>query len=1083
MSFTVFRRGNACPLCESSSGKCKHAEGLVLCMSFTDEINVPGYKFVGRTQNDVWGKWVVDHGDRSEAEREAWRQQQQLRRQQRQAEEAQRRAAAMPAAERDSHYRRLLEQIALHPDDRADLHRRGITDEQIQRWGVKSVEQWQRLTIELPHTLPGVNLDGSSLNVGGAGYLCPILDVDGLLVGFQIRLRESEEGRYRWLTSKTKKRQNGPQPNLPSGELPLAVHRPQQITRKAIALVEGIGAKPFLAAQRLGAVTIGAAGGQFSSSPATLRCTVDRLAAELGTKQVEFFPDAGSPQNQTVLRQYRKTWRLLQRWGYSVEVAWWGQESKDVADIDELQDLKAINFLTVSQWEGIVAGRDKQRMLDRLIKLLHARPKRRKEQQQGQPQQESKSSIFEYAPGDRLQTWQQAIENGSKYVLDLSQTGGGKSFDAGNVAAELLGVRQLIYVSNQHRNPTTETLETLNGWVDLEARHAGLVREQTGEGSRLRRAKKGEFATATIAANCSRTNLLGALRAKNVQGADTASMICGSCPLREACTHAEGRGYGYLNQRRSALSSPKLRSHPDSLPDPTEYSFEDVALIWDEPEETLNVKHSVTVSLNDLQQTITALLQYPNLFEQLQPLFTALLSYLDGSASTGKFGIGNNDVLALLPDLSAVEISAIERVLHPNFGFLNTTEEYGVDLADLPAHLRKKFADRDGELAERAEGHLIKNWLPDLLRIAAGKLPGASLSLHRKTLTLNLPDSRHRSVIEASKAVVFLDATLSREDLALKLGCEADEIFVCRQQRLPASNLRILQVNDLGRMGMSRGEDQKRRAEAIVAHFQQQDPTTRVIDFKKFAEDDFGAWWRDSRGVNDFLCCKTLILIGTPCQNLADLQAEYAVITGAFPGSEDESFRAFVDRKIRAAMQQGTGRVRAHRRPEEQLTVVIVSDFDLELSNVEQVKASDITLDAAGKFEQFQIAARQAIETLKAAGEKLTQTAVAAISGYSQQYVSRHWRLLQTLLDLSNSKGGNTIEVDFDMCELVEATLAKSSFDIIRSLESDLYEWIPLDQWQDICQCLSQRAQINLISALLVALQNRIPLHQLEAIG
>lgn len=1150
MSFTLFHRGSECPICHSSSGKCRKAEDLILCMGVTQADEVPGYKFKGITANQLWGKWIVQDGDSTEADREARKEQQRLKREQRAAEEAQKRAAAMPASERDRHYRRLLAQLTLHPDDRADLHRRGITDEQIKLWGIKSVERWQRLSIELPHTLPGVSLDGRSLSNYHAGYLVPIESPSGKITGFQIanRDRSGDTPKYPWLTSKTAKRENGQQPNLPNGELPLTVALPSNWnSAKAgqIGLCEGTGVKPRLAADKTSIPVIGASGGNFIASSELLKqylqeatqlwtlqqkltqrseccsSTVKEMVQSpskgagentsnkcgnvsntsilagqdtqmtgscgsrwIGT-EIIFFPDAGSPFNKNVLRQYRSVWKLLQRWGYTVRVAWWHQEAKDAPDIDELQDLQAIDFLTVAQWEGIVAGHDKQKMLDRIHKLFHRG--RHKQQQQHQQQQQPEGDVFEYALGDRLSTWKHAQDNGSRYILDLSQTGSGKSYDSGNADPEMFGARQLIYVSNQHRNPTTDTLEPLNGWIDLEARHAGLVREATGGGARLRRAKRGEFATATIAANCSRTNLLGALRSKNVQGADTASMICGSCPVREACTHAEGRGYGYLNQRRSALSSPKLRSHPDSLPDPSEYNFEDVALLWDEPGETLNVKHTVSVTLNDLQQTITTLLLHPNFFEQLQPSFTALLSYLDGSASTGKFGLSHDAVLAVLPDVAGVDIGAIERALMPSFGFLNTTSEYGVDLADLPPHLRKKFADRDSELAEQAEGSLVKNWLPDLLRIVAGRVPGATLGLHHKTLTLTLPDARHRAAIDAAKAVIFLDATLSREDLALKLGCKPEEIFVCRQKQQSVDNLRIIQVTDLGRMGMNRGEDQKRRAAAIVAHFQQQDSTTRVIDFKKFVEDGSGVWWRDSRGVNDFLNCKTLILIGTPCQNLADLQAEYSTLTGTFPKQEDEGFRAYVDRKIRADILQAIGRPRADRRPDELITIVIISDFDLGLPNVEQVEASDITVEAAGKFERFQIAAKQAIETLKGAGEKLTQTAVAAISGYSQQYVSRHWKLLQTLLDLSNSKSSKASELDSDLieiAEIVDATLAESPPDVvIQALEADLYEWIAPSQWSDIWQHLSQRAQISLVSALLVALNDKLPVMQMEAIG
>jgi hypothetical protein len=207
-----------------------------------------GYKFIGRTKDDLWGKWVVDDGQNwSAAQCEQWRHDQQQLKAQRQQEEAHRHQESMSAQDRDHHYRRLLARLGLDPADRFELHQRGFTDAQITASGFKSVEPWQKLEQELPHTLPGVNLDGRSLNVAQAGYLCPLHDVDGRLVGCQLRLRDSKSGgRYRWLTSNTKKRAHGSTPHLPNAELPLAVHRPPQVQRSAIAMVEGVGAKPFL---------------------------------------------------------------------------------------------------------------------------------------------------------------------------------------------------------------------------------------------------------------------------------------------------------------------------------------------------------------------------------------------------------------------------------------------------------------------------------------------------------------------------------------------------------------------------------------------------------------------------------------------------------------------------------------------------------------------------------------------------------------------------------------------------------------------------------------------------------------------
>ena len=99
----------------------------------------------------------------------------------------------------------------LHPDDRADLHRRGITDDQIAAWGIVSIEGKE------------------------PGYLCPCVTPDGFTVGAQWRLRNPVEGaRYKWVSWIGGGSKN-------NGELPLTCHRPIGVTPSGIAVCEGIG--------------------------------------------------------------------------------------------------------------------------------------------------------------------------------------------------------------------------------------------------------------------------------------------------------------------------------------------------------------------------------------------------------------------------------------------------------------------------------------------------------------------------------------------------------------------------------------------------------------------------------------------------------------------------------------------------------------------------------------------------------------------------------------------------------------------------------------------------------------------------
>jgi hypothetical protein len=1146
-------------------------------MTFTDAFTpIANFRFIGLTEDKLWGKWVLNDTQKlSQAERDDRQRALSRRRQERAEAEAQRRAEALPPQERDRLYRSLLAQLPLHPADRSDLHRRGLSDEQIEAWGVRSVEQWQRLDQELPHELAGVSLDGRSLITPRPGYLCPIRDVNGYIVGFQLRARVSKDRRYGWLTGRTKKRPNGPTNHLPNGELPLVVNRPGKAQRQSIALVEGLGAKPFILSQRLGLVTIGAAGGLFAASAETLKLSLDKL----GVKTIEFYPDAGAVQNKDVLRQYRATWKLLKAWGYEVRIGWWGQEDKRVhRDIDELEDLSQIQFLSIAEFEAIAAGFN--RLLHKLHELLstftkpllssrgfgatdekesqatqpnpsrdsttddetvrgllsnrrrHKRAFRRvtravassrrqrrisvlrlekhRNRLRGrslQPQNDSERSlqsrnghhgaidlltpqVIEYEQGDRLQTWQQAKAQGYRYILDQSAPGSGKSYDSGCVTPGNFDVTQVIYLSDQHRNPTVETLGRENDWSDLEARHGGLVRVTTlrqGSGdsnssTRLQRSVAGDVPAVT--ANCSRNGVLNALRDKNVSGADSASLICGTCVLREACINADGPGYGYLNQRRNTLASPKIRAHPDSLPNPDDYAFENAFLLWDEPGQNFKVKQSVSVTFADLQQTITALMPYPELFCVVQPLLTALLPLLDGSANLGRYGLDFLEVKGRLPDVNGVDWRAIAQVLMPHLGFLNSTSEYGVDLADLPRELRKKFSDRDAAVAAQAKDQIIKQWLAPLIRVLQGS--SGCVQVNRFGLTLTLPALRHRAISLAAAGNVFLDGTLSREDLALKLGCVPDEILVVRQKIPVVGNREIIQVTDIGRAGMSRGGDQVKRTGAIMRHYREDDPSTRVIDFKKFDAD--GAWWRDSRGVNDFLEVKTLVLVGTPCRNLFDLSAEFAIVCSRFPDADDPAFSAFVNRATLAEIHQAIGRLRAHRRGGESLRVVLISNIEMDIP-VRQVKARELTIEAAGKRERVAMAIEAAILDLKARGEKVTQQVVSALTGIPRGSVARYWGLFNVLLESLNSKVNNFGKVsDSDtstrsvqrreahcaIAKVLDEVAGYPVDELLPSINEVFFEWVKPEDWAIVWDSVSAVAQLAILQGLAGVLPERM---------
>ena len=828
-------------------------------------------------------------------------------------------------------------------------------------------------------------------------------------------------------------------------------------------------------------IFVGAAGHSFGEQ-ALLR-VLDALG---DCDSVTLCPDGGSVKNKGIVKSYLKALGFAQSWGFSTSILWWGQSEKAKNDVDEIdtQIFLSAKNLSIVEFEAIVEDfSPAQNWLQRINQVLKGRPKPvdstlalRRELG------EAESNVFEYEEGDRLATWKQVSEQGYRAILDLSPTGTGKSYDSGLLTPAEFEAERAFYTSNDRRNSTVPTLAE---WQEVEARHNGLTVDPAGK---LRRRKDGQ--AATVAANCARTEAIGVLRSKNIQGAD-GDTVCQTCPVLNACKFSSGKGYGFKHQRRQALMAERLRVHPASLPDPSEdFSYAKTVNIWDEASASVQNSRAIAVSVADLDQLISHLAcQAPQQFIQLQPLLSSLKSLL--TSNQPHYGFGYHDVLKALPELdfSALDWNLLSETLQPNLSGLKPPDEIDLDqlapkerrgLGLVKRALIRETAQTQSEQAEILKQTVLKQWFSEFLGVLNGGT--GDVRIHHGKLTLTLPDNRHRAVIEASKLNIFLDATLTRQDLALKLGCDPDEIFVCRQRVLKPKNLSITQVTDLGKLTQQRGDDKQRRVAAIATHYQAQDPTTKVIDFKRFEAD--GAWWRDSRGVNDFLKVKTLLLVGTPIANIAHLLSEYSILTGTHPTEEDAGFKAYVDRTIRAEFHQAIGRLRANRRPDEQLQVTILSDFDLEIPT-HKVKASQITLEAAGKWERFELAFRAAATQLKANGEKLTQTAIAKLTDYSQQYLSRFWKLLLTLLEtpyrVSSKNSDPPPPLIKSVAEGIDAAInqfCESPTQVAEIINEAFFEWVEPDQWSQVWQNLQTQTQIRILEVLSLTL----PPDQVESI-
>lgn len=322
----TYLKGN-CPICLGKRNDCRQSNESELIFCHEEGANPSGYTYQG---TDSWGFGIWqsqekarDFASKSQTERkqEAQRRQQQ----QKQKKELQI-AGELSPEERDKYYRQILAQLPLLDVDKNDLKTRGLSDEQIEAKGYKSVSQWHKVKGEFPSNLPGL-LPGNILN-SQPGYLCPIW-WNGLLIGFQGRKRnvKDRDNRYYWLSSRTKKNPSGVSAYL-RGELPITESEPLTLKNHAIWACEGTGAKPDITRHRLGVRVLGAASGAFYKSPILTKESLDRFAKEQQTKQIIIPPDKGDIFNKNVLLRHKKNVEFFLEIGWDILFAWWAKPQR-----------------------------------------------------------------------------------------------------------------------------------------------------------------------------------------------------------------------------------------------------------------------------------------------------------------------------------------------------------------------------------------------------------------------------------------------------------------------------------------------------------------------------------------------------------------------------------------------------------------------------------------------------------------------------------------------------------------------------------------------------------------------------------
>ena len=329
-----FKGSDSCPICGEADSDCRYSTDreLILCHSHIDfDPNHPDWHYLGDSSNGVWGKFVPR---KSEAfDRTVWLEkklQREIDRLERQKEHAKN---ALSIPDRDKALRKLSKTLGLSRQHQKALLDRGLSESAIESGLFFSIYRNDPVKINVPPNLPGV-INGK-IAAGGVGIACLAFDSEGRVIGYQIRLENVTDSKYRWAKGLTSS-------HLADGELPIT-HIPNGKDNGQVWLSEGI-LKPFVAAHKHGINAIGAAGGHFSGAANQVRNAIEPY------KELVICPDAGDINNHHVMLRWSKEIKFLESLGKSVLVAWWGQKTKNHDDIDELSSLEGIEFIECSKF-------------------------------------------------------------------------------------------------------------------------------------------------------------------------------------------------------------------------------------------------------------------------------------------------------------------------------------------------------------------------------------------------------------------------------------------------------------------------------------------------------------------------------------------------------------------------------------------------------------------------------------------------------------------------------------------------------------------------------------------------------------
>ncbi|MCO5799731.1 MAG: PriCT-2 domain-containing protein [Dolichospermum sp. OL03] len=628
----------------------------------------------------------------------------------------------------------------------------------------------------------------------------------------------------------------------------------------------------------------------------------------------------------------------------------------------------------------------------------------------------------------RTQTYVNAIKSGHKFILDLSHAGAGKSHTVGEFMPEQFGVNMLFYLSNEHRNPTVATIEN---WTDLPVRHDGLVADAnklTPLGNpQIRWPQLGE--ETNVDGTCPLTHLFNALAEKGYKKETSAEAslnpICNGCKLRANCAGRDAAGNAlpkvngstFRRDRREALASKRIRANINSLPQAKDMIDMKAGGVVDEASRQIQPVEFIRVSSKDFDSSMMEVQTLlPGVYDKIKGLVLPLRGLLTGNIPRVQETYhGYNDELIrdLLGEIPTdiPEIIAELETIAPDIEELVQQADSitldGVDKSDRSSFSRKTLKLIRSHLNKQAAQETYRNienlpvrWLIPLLEIIGDIKPGA-LRVKNKHLIISTKNTRHVDVLKAFEFVFLMDATATRDNMAMQLGINPEEILVISETPPDYSNLNIHQITGFGLLNKDRSRPLKERVTALRKELDlRHDGNIAYIDHLAHKNKGDGYWFVDNRGSNAYENKQAICSFGTPYQDIGASEQAYITLTGdRSVGKENEAFQEVINHLVQTEVVQSVGRTRANRRT-ERVTYYVVSDKDLSYladyyPNARFIKsdAVDICPEAGTEIQQTRKGILTAFKQLVAVGvtdwQKVRQGVLAKAAGISQSWLSQ----------------------------------------------------------------------------------------------